>query len=205
MNVALFILLPTVLLVCVELLKRVYGISSDVLRKVAHVGAGAINIAAPLYISVDTLILLNILFLTLLLLGRNIGYCTAIQSVKRPTFGDVYFPLGIITAAIVLLPEQQTAFQYGVAIMGFSDAFAGLVGERWGRRPITILRNQKTLIGAAAFFVTSVGITLAFIPQLLVTVVLIASILTAIEFVLVYGLDNLVLPVAAGLLYVALF
>jgi len=201
MNVALFIILSSILLVTVEVLKRKSFVSNDLSRRLAHVGAGVINIAAPLFVSHIAIIIVNTLFAGLLLAGRNTGYFSSIQTTSRKTYGDIYFPLGIIVAAVVLLPDNIAAFQYGVAIMGFSDAIAGYVGERWGRKTISIFDNPKTLTGASIFYISSLVITLVFVPQLLPAVFILPLILAVVEFGLIYGLDNLILPVVAGLLF----
>jgi dolichol kinase len=146
----------------------------------------------------------NFIFAGLLLVGRNTTYFSSIQTTSRKTYGDVYFPLGIIAAAVILLPDNVTAFQYGVAIMGISDALAGFVGERWGTKTISILGNPKTLTGAIVFYISSLIITLIFAPQLVLIVLVLPLILTTVEFMLVYGLDNLILPVVAGLLFLNL-
>lgn len=201
MNVALFIILSSALLAAVEILKRKSVVSNDLSRRLAHVGAGVINIAAPLFVSHVAIIVVNVIFAGLLLVTRNTKHFSSIQTTSRKTYGDVYFPLGIIVAAVVLLPDHATAFQYGVAIMGISDALAGFVGERWGRKSISILNNLKTLTGAAVFYVTSLVITFIFTPQFLPVIFVLPLVLTVVEFPLVYGLDNLVLPIVAGLLF----
>ena len=205
MNIALFIILSSILLVLVEVLKRKSFISNDLSRRLAHIGAGAINIVAPLFVSHVAIIIVNVLFAGLLLVGRNTDYFSSIQTTNRKTYGDVYFPLGIIVAAVVLLPENVTAFQYGVAIMGISDAFAGFVGERWGRKAVSIFNNPKTLLGALVFYVSSLVITLILVPQFLPVVFILPLILTIVEFFLVFGLDNLILPIVAGLLFLNFF
>jgi len=204
MNVTLFIILSSLLLTTVELLKRNSFISNDLSRRLAHVGAGAINIVAPLFVSHISIIIVNAFFIGLLLTGRNSDYFSSIQTASRKTYGDVYFPLGIIVAAAILLPNNITAFQYGVAIMGFSDALAGFAGERWGRRATSIFNNPKTLTGAIVFYISSLIITLILAPSLSLLVFGIPLILTMIEFIFVYGLDNLILPVLSGLLFIAL-
>ena len=204
MNTALFIILSATLLATVEVLKRKSFVSNSLSRRLAHIGAGVINLLAPLYMSYTTIIIVNVLFAGLLLVGRKTDYFSSIQTSDRKTHGDVYFPLGIIAAAVIFLPENVLAFQYGVAIMGISDALAGFVGERWGQKRISIINNPKTLTGAAVFYISSLVITLIFAPQLLPMVFLLPLILTAVEFVLVYGLDNLILPTAAGLLFLNL-
>jgi dolichol kinase len=89
--------------------------------------------------------------------------------------------------------------------MGISDALAGLVGERWGRKAVSIFNNQKTLLGAVVFYVSSLVITFILVPQFLLIVFILPLILTIVEFFLVFGLDNLVLPIVAGLLFLNFF
>jgi phytol kinase len=205
MNIAFFIILSSILLILVEVLKRKSFISNDLSRRLAHIGAGVINIVAPLFVSHVAIIIVNVLFAGLLLVGRNTDYFSSIQTTNRKTYGDVYFPLGIIAAAVVLLPDNVTAFQYGVAIMGISDALAGFVGERWGRKAVSIFNNPKTLLGALVFYVSSLVITFILVPQFLPVVFILPLILTIVEFFLVFGLDNLMLPIVAGLLFLNFF
>lgn len=201
MSILIFIAISSMLLVAVEVLKRKSIISNNASRRLAHMGAGAVNIAAPIFVSYSAIVFVNIVFAGVLLAGRNTDLFSSIQTTNRKTFGDVYFPLGIIAAAVVLLPDNVSAFQYGVAVMGFSDALAGLIGERWGRKSISIFNNSKTLTGAIVFYISSLVITFIFAPQLLLIIFVLPLILTAVEFYLVYGLDNLVLPIVAGLLF----
>lgn len=205
MNITFFIILSSILLILVEVLKRKSFISNDLSRRLAHIGAGVINIVAPLFVSHVAIIIVNVLFTGLLLVGRNTDYFSSIQTTNRKTYGDVYFPLGIIVAAVVLLPDNVTAFQYGVAIMGISDALAGFVGERWGRKAVSIFNNPKTLLGALVFYVSSLVITFILVPQFLPVVFILPLILTIVEFFLVFGLDNLILPIVAGLLFLNFF
>jgi phytol kinase len=205
MNIAFFIILSSILLVLVEVLKRKSSISNDLSRRLAHIGAGAINIVAPFFVSHVAIIIVNGLFAGLLLVGRNTDYFSSIQTTNRKTYGDVYFPLGITVAAVVLLPDNVTAFQYGVSIMGISDALAGFVGERWGRKVVSIFNNSKTLLGALVFYVSSLMITFILVPQFLPVVFILPLILTIVEFFLVFGLDNFVLPIVAGLLFLNFF
>lgn len=205
MKIVLFIILSFLLLSTVEVLKRKLFISNNFSRRLAHIGAGAINITAPLFVSPVAIITVNVLFAGLLLVGRNTNYFSAVQTANRKTFGDVYFPLGIIAAAVLLLPNNVIAFQYGVAIMGISDALAGFVGERWGRKTVSIFNTQKTILGAIVFYFSSLVITLILAPQLLPIVFILPFILTIVEFTLIFGLDNLILPIVAGLLFLNFF
>lgn len=201
MSTILFVVGPLILLRIIEVLKRREYISINLSRRLSHMGSGIINIAASIFLPYTILIMINVFFVVLFVTARKSGFFSAIQTANRKTYGDVYFPLGVILAAVVLLPENVTAFQYGVAIMGFSDALAGFVGERWGQKKIPIFNNTKTVIGALTFYVSSLIITIIFAPQILPALFIVPLILTATEFFLVYGLDNLALPIVAGLLF----
>jgi dolichol kinase len=204
MKIAVFIIISFVLLASVEVLKRKLIIGHDLSRRLAHIGAGIINLLAPLFVSSLAIISANVLFVGLLLAGRKRNYFSAISTTSRKTYGDIYFPLGIIMSALFLLPDNVIAFQYGVAIMGISDALAGLIGERWGKKKILILNNYKTVMGATTFYGSSLLITLFFFPQISPAVFIIPLVLTAVEFISVYGLDNLILPVISGSLVLIL-
>jgi len=200
MNYIFFVFAAILLLISTEILKRFFSIPTGITRRVTHLGAGGINIMAPLFVSSPAIILANLFFASLLLLGRNTHYFSAVQSVKRRSYGDVFFSLGIAMAAIVFLPENVIAFQFGVAIMGISDALAGLIGEYLGKHLMKFMNNTKSLEGSATFFLSSFVITSMFVPEISPGIILIPLALTAIELGLIYGLDNLILPVAAGLL-----
>lgn len=205
MNVIFFVILSATLLTIVETLRRKLGVSNNLSRRMAHMGAGIINVVAPTYILKAAIIVVNILFVGILLVGRKGDYLSSILNVSRRTYGDVLFPLGIVLAATILLPQSMPAFQYGVAVMGISDALAGFVGERWGKKRVYILKNHKTLTGSIVFYISTLIITFFFVPHLSLTLFILPLVLTVIELVSVYGLDNLILPIISGLLFATFF
>lgn len=200
MSIFILVSMSLLLLFSIEFVKRRFMISTEITRRCMHVGAAIINLVASVLVDYEAIILCNIGFATLLFFGKHTTVFSAIQKVKRHTYGDICFPLGIALAAAVLLPDQLTAFQYGVAVMGFADALAGFVGERWGKGMITIFGQKKTVTGSFVFFVVTIGITLVFIPISPVVVGL-AMLLVGVELLAVFGLDNAVLPATAGILY----
>lgn len=144
---------------------------------------------------------MNLAFAALLVVGRFTSYLSVVKETKRHTYGDVFLPLGIVLAALALLPDHQVAFQYGVAIMGISDALAGFIGERWGKVKVRLLGNTKSIEGSAAFFLSSLAITYLFHRDISVGFFALPLLLSVVEFGLVFGLDNLILPVLAGHLF----
>jgi len=204
MTVTIFIVISCCLLFAVELQRRLQILSINSLRRLTHAGAAVINIAAPLYVGMLEIVLVNIVFALFLILFRGKTYLKTIQSTDRCSLGDVYFPLGIACAAAILLPTHLLAFQFGVAVMGFSDAAAGFIGERWGRCKVSIFANTKTVEGSLVFLFTTFCVASAFGLPITILLIGFAVLLTLVELVSVRGLDNLVLPVTAGLGYVLL-
>ena len=115
--------------------------------------------------------------------------------------GEVFLPLGEAFSAVIFLPQAISAFQYGVLVMGFSDAFAGFVGERYGRHRINIFNNRKSLEGSLVFLLTTVLLTFLLSPSLGPHLILIPLALTLTELILGYGMDNLAIPILAALLF----
>ncbi len=200
MYISLFLLVSVAFIASVELVKRRAQISSDFTRRVTHIGAAFIAAAAPLFINQQAIIIACLFFAGTLLLARRSDMFSSIHDVKRTTFGDVYLPLGEAISAAIFLPHAVLAFQFGVLVMGISDALAGLVGEKFGRHKVTFFDNTKSLEGATVFFVSTLILALLFVPVFSYQILFIAVILTLVEFLLIYGLDNLVLPIIGSIL-----
>ena len=200
MHTFLFIFVSVAFIASVELVKRKSRLSSDVTRRVTHIGAALIAALAPLFIGQQAIIIACLFFAGALLLARRSAVFSSIHDVKRTTFGDVYLPLGEAISAVIFLPHAVLAFQFGALVMGISDAVAGLVGERFGRHHVTFFSNTKSLEASLAFFASTLILVLLFVPAFSYQIILIATILTLVEFVLIYGLDNLVLPIIGSIL-----
>ncbi|MCU0680274.1 MAG: hypothetical protein MUF50_03175 [Planctomycetes bacterium] len=126
----------------------------------------------------------------------------------KNSLGEVYFPLGLILAAFYFLPEQLLAFQFGVLVLSFSDALAAIFGNGLGKNEIRIWGEKKTLLGSFAFFISTciIAFFLSFPGGNLEwwRVMTASLILTFVEMILAFGLDNLILPILAAQLFVAL-
>lgn len=84
--------------------------------------------------------------------------------------------------------------------MGISDALAGLVGEKFGKHYVKFFGNKKSLEGSLVFFLSSLALTVLFVPTFGYNLLFIPLILTFTEFCLIYGLDNFILPLAGAFL-----
>lgn len=201
MELLLLALTSCVLIAGIEICKRRFSIPTFYTRRIIHMGTAVVAGIAPLFVTKDELVVVSIIFAGFLLAGHFSSLLSAIHDVERKTFGDVYLPLSVALSAQLFLPNDLMAFQFGIFIMGISDPLAGLVGERFGKHYFTILGNKKSLEGSLAFFASSLIIMFLFIPTFGYSLILIPTVLTLVEFLLIYGLDNLALPIVAGYLF----
>ena len=200
MKLTLLILTSASFILGAEFLKRKFSLPSAFTRRAIHIGTAIVAGVAPIFVTKGEIFWVSIIFAIILFIGRAYHLFSAIHSVERHTFGEVYLPLGVAFTALFFLPQNIQAFQFGIFIMGISDAIGGLVGEKFGKHPLNIFGNKKTMEGSLAFFVVSLVLTAIFAPLISYKLILIPAILTLVELCFVYGLDNLVLPIVGAYL-----
>jgi dolichol kinase len=196
-----------VLFVSVEIVQRIFRLQSEYTRKIAHVGSGFLVYFFPLVLSRNEIIVLALVFLVFLSITKMSGFLSSIHRVDRKTLGELFFPLGIAVSAFLFVPNNSVAFQFGALVLGLSDAAGGLIGTFFGKHKIAFFGKKKSWEGSAAFFCTTliVGLGLMKGNSSLYSMVLVAAVLTVIELMLTFGVDNLLIPIVSGLLFQAFF
>jgi phytol kinase len=128
---------------------------------------------------------------------------------EKDGLGTVYYALTLLILAIVLfgpLKNYKTIWGptiglAGIAVMGYGDALAAIIGKSVKSPSYTILTNKKTLAGSMAMFCTTFIILSGFLVYSGVInwffkAFIIALIDTILEAVSVKGTDNLTVPIA---------
>jgi dolichol kinase len=177
-------------------------------RKLIHIVSAFIIISFPYFLDVWQIASLSVLFSFIFLISKIKGFLPIINRVKRVSWGEVFYPLGVMISALLFLPQGEVrAFQFGVLVLGLSDAMANIIGDMFGSIKIEFPWSKKSLEGSLAFFATSLILFLLFFGFSSFTgglfSILVASLLlTLAEFSLFFGIDNLVLPSFAAYLFV---
>jgi len=200
MKLVLLILTSSAFIFGAEILKRKFSLPTAFTRRAIHIGTAIVAGIAPLFVTKEEIVFVSIIFAGVLFIGRFYHLFSAIHSAERYTFGEVYLPLGVAVTALLFLPHNLLAFQFGIFIMGISDALAGFVGERFGSHHFSVFKNRKSIEGSTTFFFASLVLTLLFVPTFGYQLLVIPIVLTLAEAGLVYGLDNLILPIVAAAL-----
>lgn len=177
----------------------------NLVRKIVHSLSGIAIFFFPYFFSVKQIVFLSLLFTVIFILGRFFNFLGIINKVKRLSWGEVFYPLGILIATLIFLPNNIAAFQFGVLVLGFSDALANIVGSLWGEHKVKVLGGTKSLEGSVAFFLSIFLLLIIFNFNQsdfnLWYYFLVASGLSIMEFALFFGLDNLFLPTVAAYLF----
>ena len=188
-----------------------HALPRDISRKIVHICAGSTIVFLPLFITGHWSQYLNIAVFAVwmvLLIQKGLFAATDDQAVKTMTRtgnkrellkGTLYF---VIVAMICgTIYYKQPAGVLAMAILGWGDGLAPIIGTRYGKHKYYVL-SDKSVEGSLAFLVGSVAAGLFFthliIPESfhLVKILLIALIATIAEGVSPKEVDNLTIPLA---------
>ena len=188
----------------VEFNKKLFLLRAENTRKLVHVGSCLIVCTMPFFIDKIGIIILSGLFIIIFSISRNFGILTSIHTVSRKTIGEFAMAVGVGISALVLLPSSTVAFVYGMLILGFSDTSANIIGNQWNLWEFKIMSQNKSIGGSAAFFLCSLIISYSTAHYIglnikLDMLLVLCLILTLIEAVHIFGLDNLTLPLLSGI------
>lgn len=178
----------------------------NIKRKIIHITAALIICCFPYFLSLYHIILLAVLFVLIFLVAKIFNFLPIVSKVKRVSLGEVFYPLGVLISAIVFLSQNDIrSFQFGILVLGFSDALANILGGLFGRFKYKLIGNAKTIEGSSAFFLSTFILFIIMkgkINSFPLDFYLLASLfLTLIEAVFFLGLDNLFLPVLSSYLF----
>lgn len=187
-------------------LKNRFGISSESMRKIVHIGVSNwwfLNLhyftsLGWAVVGPICFIVVNSLF-TLFNWGKHIG----LDDRKR-NWGLVYFPVTLLLLVVGMYRGVFTPLEATIAVMvmGWGDGLAAMVGSKWGRKKIKTLNKSYPgclTMGIVSFVVTALA--LASGSSLSTGMILLASFLVGavamfVEAFTPWGLDNITVPLA---------
>ncbi|PIR46837.1 MAG: hypothetical protein COV07_02110 [Candidatus Vogelbacteria bacterium CG10_big_fil_rev_8_21_14_0_10_45_14] len=194
------------LLVLVELVRHHGKLEDYVARKLAHGGAGFLFLLLPLHFDAMQIVVVAVGFLVGLFISEKSGK-SSIHRKDRKSVGEYFYPIALALSAILLLPYGDwRAYAFAVAVLAFGDGMAELVGRQWGVHRIGFVSVKKTWEGSLALFITTLIAFLVISPifsiQIILAGLLVSVVITYAEMEFGHGLDNLVLPLLAGGLFI---
>ena len=200
-----------VVLLSSEYLWRRKIVKGERARKFIHILAGVWMAFWPFYLPFDAIFILGCFSFVLLLYSRFTNLFHAIYAVKRTTYGELFFALAIIVCAY--LGEEAWVYTTSILLLALADGGAAVVGRFWGAKnqykvfgSDNLTKSVSGTIAFAVFAFTSIGIGLlvggsTVLEGNALYFIGIPLALTVVENFSPYGLDNLLTPVAATIVF----
>jgi dolichol kinase len=175
-----------------QILVARFKVNPEISRKISHILSCLIAIGFYPILNLWEVTLVGILACILILILKKTKKITYLNSSTRKTFGEYFLILGIYWAFILAsFLSNQIAYIFCLAVLALADtaaAFGGLINK-----------SNKTNFGSALFFLVYVLISLvaynSFQQVNLLLLVSLGIIVTIVERLSVFGLDNLLVPV----------
>lgn len=195
------------LMVIVRKLAKIIGLSSEVQRKLVHIGTGFYALTLPwlfpdrwpVYMLIG-ITLIVMMFLRLPSVAKA-GLGSTLHGVDRKSYGDILLAISI---GVCFFLAQGNTLQYmlPIAVLTLADAAAALTGTTYGTKLFKVEESHKSIEGSVVFFVVTLLISVVFLmllsdlptPNILALSLMIAAFGTLVEAQSWRGFDNLFLP-----------
>lgn len=195
------------LLASAQILRMRTGMKLEYTRKLVHFGAGCLVCAFPfIFNSIGSVAVMSLSFLGIMVVSKIRHMLDAVHEDGRNSAGAYLYPVAVF---LIFLWSDGNWLHFVVPILLLTipDAVAALVGKEYGSITYAVNRQYRSLEGSFMFFL--IAFLCILIPVLLTEVVdnrtailialLLALIITGIEAVSVFGVDNLFVPLVGYL------
>lgn len=183
---------------------RKHWLHGEVGRKFVHITVGTFVAFWPYFLDWTEIRLLSLAFFVVVLASMHLGVFKAIGSVQRPTYGEIFFALSV--GLLTLITTSKGVYAAAILQMALADGFAAIVGGKYGvQNKYHLFGRTKSLVGSLTFFVVSLALLIGysqFSDNGLIWQYVLACALgaTLLENIAALGFDNLLVPLAVGLL-----
>lgn len=200
------------ILAACETIIRTKALKGEYARKVVHISISIYAASWAFYLNRPAILLISAILLAAVLIVEKFHIFRSVQSVRRVTYGELYYPIGIGLSA--LLFKEPAVYAIAVLHMGLADGFAAIVGVSMANKAKKFRYRGalKTLEGSLTFFAVSLILNslywLVFVGNTGLFSVLsaviysssCAAILAVAEIMSPRGSDNIIIPAFAGIL-----
>lgn len=204
LNLILCIAGILLILLIAEMLHERKVLKGEYLRKLVHIAAGGFIAFWPWLISFQTITYLGVAMLAIMLANRYIKFFHYHGHMPRPSYGDYFFAVAIIASS--LLTDNNIFFAIAILEVAVADGLAAVAGTAYGKQwGYKVLGFKKTVIGSMVFWIATTSILTAGLlaahenftfETYYYLLLLLPPGLTLLENFAVYGIDNLLIPVA---------
>lgn len=203
--VLLAVLILAAILVVSELLWKKLKFHPEFARKLVHITCGTFIAFLPFWVPYKWVMVLAVAFVIVNLINRYTTFFHAIQAVRRKSWGDVLFGVGVL--AVAFFQPDPWIFAMAILQVSLADGLAAVVGVTYGDKhgKYYLFSQPKSIAGSVMFLAASAlilvfGFAMSgyFVDplQLWPALIMLPLLLVCLENLAVFGADNLVLPLA---------
>jgi dolichol kinase len=192
-----------VLLVIAELLAKHDILKGEYHRKFFHISAGTFIAFWPWLVSWEMIQILSIAMLAVMIANRYLGLFTYHGRIRRISYGDMFLALAILISSYI--SHNKIFFAIAVLEVALADGLAAIVGSAYGKGwTYKVFGYKKTVVGSMMFWLVTVEILTAGLlsahniysyQDYYYLLLLMPPLLTLMENLAIYGIDNLIIPV----------
>lgn len=180
--------------------------NKESVRKIVHIGIGPL-IPFAKFLDIDQTSALYFTGLISLLTFINYQFklLPTIEDVNRKSFGTIFYCLSLFILIFLYWNKDPTSLMAGFFIMTFGDGFAGLIGKNYLSKSWIFFNQKKSLFGTITMFFTSLivlfGLSYFQKYPFNINIFTIALISTVLEQYSIFGIDNIIVPISAAVLF----
>lgn len=182
------------------------SLKNRLIRKSIHLFTGMAIFLLTLFLERQVLLVLIAAGSLFALVTFPLRRFRVVHRTDDASLGTLFYPLGIITAFLLLYNQPLHYFQISLLILTVSDTAANITGQiRPGNIHFNMFREEKSLYGVLGFALTAFLIYFLLLPSNTIDfhAYIILAILLAITFELISwkGSDNFSIPVGSALFF----
>jgi phytol kinase len=199
-----------IILVVSEIAWRKAHIQDELARKFVHVLSGTFIATLAFWVDYRWIMIMAVGFVLINIINRytssyDIFHFHAIHTVERKSWGDVLFGVSVFTIAWF----EPTAWLFAASILmvSIADGLAAVAGVTYGMKHgrYYLFGQPKSIIGSGVFLISSfliLCVLFYFDPyfvepiNMIPVAIMLPLLLVCIENLAVYGVDNILLPLA---------
>lgn len=191
-----------------EIWRRRWGADPELTRKTVHLLGGVACILFPFLIQSTWIVfLMAALFTAVFVWGAKTSQIKSLMDVKRVSRGSECYPAAIFLVYLIAR-DRLWLYSSSLLVLAVADAFAALIGTRYGALLYEIEDSKKSLEGSMVFLIIAFlsihlpVLLLADFPRstTVLAAFLAALLVTGFEAVSLRGWDNLFVPVGVALI-----
>ncbi|RMF27179.1 MAG: phosphatidate cytidylyltransferase, partial [Cyanobacteria bacterium J083] len=153
------------------------------------------------------IILASVIAAIIALISYFLPILPSVNSVGRKSLGTFFYAISIGVLAALFWQNCPQCTVIGVLTMTWGDGMAAIIGQKFGTHLYQVRGITKSWEGSTAMILVSYlvislvwGLSLGYSWQVALFACLVAVVATCLETFSLFGIDNLTVPLASGIL-----